>query len=529
MSTLNSTYPYLAYMSTTRKPSKDKTAKRSTAKALAAPAPVATAAPAPRLKRQRINVPSTPKPNKHLALAETDAKAPPSEPPTGMMQQWSYNSGVDPIHGWGVDSVAAALSMHRRGQFQQSGWLAEDMAASPLIRHCLEILAQTFTTAPVMVVPAGRGEARRCADFIREVLPDILPMTTLRDLHRNFEMMGTSAAALDWNEYRDGKDRVWLPTIKPWQPQLTYYQQFADADSVDMGALIAQTLNKGLVHVDPGNARWLLFSQSNLKPWLQGAVNVLGEVFLGYSFNFRDSMAFQDRFGRGILKFFHPVDWKDEEILVAAQTIRAGSGGGVLPLARGRNGEQLMDLDLVQAQGAGFKTFESTHTRMQNLILITMLGQNMTSAGSTGGFAQARVHENGLWRKLEQRGASFGDAALTTTIQPVEGSSPKVLRQWQPRDGVLRTQLTKWIALWNFGDMNLAPYIYWDVTAPADVTEQQETAAKGAEAAAKAMQAVAGAVKGLTEAGLAAGRDFDVGYMLEQAGVRLRREGGETR
>jgi hypothetical protein len=152
----------------------------------------------------------------------------------------------------------------------------------------------------------------------------------------------------------------------------------------------------------------------------------------------------------------------------------------------------------------------------------------MTSAGSTGGFAQARIHENGLWRKLEQRGASFGDAALTTTIQPVEGSSPKVLRQWQPRDGVLRTQLTKWIALWNFGDMDLAPYIYWDVTAPADVTEQQETAAKGAEAAAKAMQAVATSVKSLTEAGLVAGKDFDVGYLLEQAGVRMQRDGGDT-
>jgi len=518
-------------MSTTRKPAKDKTAKRSTAKAVPLAPSTSRAAsaptPQPRLKRQRISIPQ-PKPNKHLALAEVDTKSPPSEPPSGMMQQWTYSSGPDPISGWGVESVSAALGQHRRGQFQTSGILAEDMAASPLIKHCLEILAQTFTTAPVMVVPAGRGEARRCADFIREVLPDILPMTTLRDLHRNFEMMGTSAAALDWSEYRDGKDRVWLPTIKPWQPQLTYYQQFADADSVDMGALIAQTLNKGLVRVDPGNARWLLFSQSNLKPWLQGAVNVLGEVFLGYSFNFRDSMAFQDRFGRGILKFFHPVDWKDEEILVGAQSILRGGGGGVLNLPRGRNGEQLFDLDLVQAQGAGFKTFESTHTRMQNLILITMLGQNMTSAGSTGGFAQARIHENGLWRKLEQRGASFGDAALTTTIQPVEGSSPKVLRQWQPRDGVLRTQLTKWIALWNFGDMDLAPYIYWDVTAPADVTEQQETAAKGAEAAAKAMQAVSAAVKSLTEAGLAAGKDFDVGYMLEQAGVRPKRVDSET-
>lgn len=182
-------------MPTTRKPAKDKTAKRSTAKAVPAVAPAASRAsaapaPQPRLKRQRISIPQ-PKPNKHLALAEVDTKSPPSEPPSGMMQQWSYSSGPDPISGWGVESVSAALGQHRKGQFVSSGVLAEDMAASPLIKHCLEILAQTFTTAPVMVVPSGRGEARRCADFIREVLPDILSMSTIRDLHRNFEMMGT--------------------------------------------------------------------------------------------------------------------------------------------------------------------------------------------------------------------------------------------------------------------------------------------------------------------------------------------------
>lgn len=498
-------------MPTTRKPTKTKAEVQRTS----------VAPPSPALKRQRIKpVPVAPK---HLNLNKVGSKDPPSAPPSGLMQQWSYSSGPDPISGWGVESVSAALAQHQRGQFAQSGILAEQMSASPWIAHCIEMLAQFMTTTPLCVVPAGRGDARRCADFVREVLPDILPMSKLRDLHRNFEMMGVSAAGIDWNEYRDGKDRRWLPTIKPWQPQLTYYQQFADADSVDMGALIAQTLNKGLVRVDPGNARWLLFAQSNLRPWLRGAVNTLGEVYLGYTFNFRDSMAFQDRFGRGILKFFHPVDWKDEEILVAAQSIRAGSGGGVLPLARGRDGKEIMDLDLVQAQGAGFKTFESTHVRMRDLILITMLGQNMTSAGSTGGFAQARVHENGFWRKLEQRGASFGDAALTTTVEPVEGSSPRVLRQWQPRDGVLRTQLMKWIALWNFGDTDLAPYVYWDVTAPADVTEQQETAAKTSASAASAMSAVANAVKGFTDAGMVAGKDFDVAYLMEQAGVKMKR------
>lgn len=42
------------------------------------------------------------------------------------------------------------------------------------------------------------------------------------------------------------------------------------------------------------------------------------------------------------------------------------------------------------------------------------------------------------------------------------------------------------------------------------------------------MQSVSTAVKSLTEAGLAAGKDFDVGYMLEQAGVRMKRVDGEV-
>jgi tRNA U34 2-thiouridine synthase MnmA/TrmU len=36
------------------------------------------------------------------------------------------------------------------------------------------------------------------------------------------------------------------------------------------------------------------------------------------------------------------------------------------------------------------------------------------------------------------------------------------------------------------------------------------------------------AVKSLTEAGLGAGKDFDVGFMLEQAGVRMKRVDGEV-
>ena len=471
--------------------------------------------------RRAVAAPTAPKPPKSkLALKEKNVKKPPQDPPIDNINQYPYYAGPDPISGWSVDLLASALGQHQRGMFQQSGILAEDMAANPWINHCLERRSEFFTTTALNVTPAGRGDARRCADFVREVLPDILPLTILKDLHRQFIMMGQAVAVMDWAEYRDGADRVWLPRIKPWQPQLTYYQQFADADSVDMGALVATTLNRGLVRVDAGESRWVVFSQSRLKPWMRGAVRTLGEAYLGDTYNFRDNMAFQDKFGRGIYLLRHPVSWKDEEITTAVGSLRFGGGGGVFPCPTTPKGEKIVDLELVRADGTGFKTFDATEDRVKTRIFITLLGQNMTSEGAPGGFAQARVHEHGLWRIFESDASYFGDAALTVSEERQEGSFPHVLRQWQPRNGVIRSQITKWIALWNFGNMDLAPYVWWNATQPEDVREQQKSKGETMESSAKALSSVAVAIEKLGAAGV----DFDAGYLLEQTGLKLRRE-----
>lgn len=437
-------------------------------------------------------------PKQRLKLEAKSTRPPPATPPQETINQWGYFAGPPPISGWTVDGVESALVEHKRGIFQQSGILAEDMAANPWISDCLDVLFEMFSTNPLVVTPARNvAGAQRCADFVKEVLPDILPQTILRDLHRNWEMIGVSAAAMDWVEYRDGKDRVWLPNIKPWQPQLTYYQQFADADSVDMGALVATTLNRGLVRIDAGESRWVVFSKSRLKPWLRGNALILGEAFLGDTFNFRDNQAFQDRFGRGIIKLFHPVSWKDEEIVTAAQTLRAGGGGGVMPCPRGPKAEPIVDVDIVRADGTGFMTFDSTEKRVRSRIAVAMLGQDMTTFGQTGGFAQARIHENGLYRKYDNIASCFGDAVLSVT--PGDGTFKNVTRQWCPRDGVIRTQILRWLALWNFGNADLAPYVWWDRTD--DVREEQETRSRVLKDSAGALAQLGTAVEKLTQAG----------------------------
>jgi hypothetical protein len=235
-------------------------------------------------------------------------------------------------------------------------------------------------------------------------------------------------------------------------------------------------------------------------------------------------MAFQDRFGRGIYLLRHPVSWKDEEIIFAAQSVRAGGGGGVLPCPTDARGNKLVDLELVRADGTGFKTFDATDQRTRDRMFVTLLGQTMTSVGMSGGYAQARVHEHGLWRKFEGDSAAFSDAILTVNQDESGGGFRGVTRQWQPRDGVWRTQLLKWLGLWNFGSMDLAPYVWWNLTQPADVVEERESLSKATESYGKALQALGTAVEKLDAAGVA----YDLDYMMEQMGLKVRRPNEEA-
>ncbi len=67
--------------------------------------------------------------------------------------------------------------------------------------------------------------------------------------------------------------------------------------------------------------------------------------------------------------------------------------------------------------------------------------------------------------------------------------------------------------------MDLAPYVYWNCSQPEDIKEQQETASKATEAYGKAFQAVGTAVEKLDAGGV----DYDLDYMIEQMGIKLKR------
>lgn len=416
--------------------------------------------------------------------------------------QYTYVQGVDPISGWSVEALRNALQGVNSGAFALGGSLAESMGTNPWVRKCIDERHNSFTILPQVFTPTRqRGDGRRCCDFVREVWPDVVPLTTLRSMHEHFMMMGFAVVGVDWVEARDGGKRYWLPQLKPWQPQLVNYIQMTDPRTIDGGQWVATTMNKGLLKVEPGGGRWMLVTKRALRPWMAAGVTVLGESYVGWNENFVDNMAHQNRYGRGIMKLFYPRGYNVAELLSGANSLAVAGGGGVLPCMVDAEGNKLVDLDVVRADAAGYQTFDATEERLRRNILLYFLGQDMTTMGQSGGYAQARVHQGVLWDKREEDARFFGDCRQVT-YNETDGDHTRRVSVWEPADGPWRLQLTKWIAYFNFGSHDLAPYVWFDGSEPEFEEEKADARAKRGQLTSAALVALAKALPELQALGL---------------------------
>jgi hypothetical protein len=181
------------------------------------------------------------------------------------------------------------------------------------------------------------------------------------------------------------------------------------------------------------------------------------------------------------------------------------------------DGKRRIDAELLEADATGYQLFDLTERRLLRRFLISLLGQDMTTVGQTGGFAQASIHNQVLWHKRERDAASFGDARLSVEVDD-RGWAHK---RWVPYNNVLRDQLTKWIAYFNFGDFSLAPYIWWDATPPEDRVEKEKVMLEAAVKRGKALQAYANSLEKLNANLPVTLTPEDYEHLAEQCGFRL--------
>lgn len=432
--------------------------------------------------------------------------------------QWPSYYGQRPMFGWGLQEALGAVRQHATGDFSLSGKLGEDMASgNAWIKHALNKRLSVETQCPTIFTAAGRTasevkRAERCRDFCREVYPHVLPLHTRRTMHRHRLTMGQTVFAMDWEEVRDGRDRFWLPFVKPWDPTLTsYLYGLGDSSSIDGGSYCATTLSHGLVRVVPGDGRWGVMRNRLEKSWLDGIVYALAAEYVGDGYNFRDNQDHQDRWGRGILALEYPDSMPQNEIFALMQSANDGGGGGVLPLPQ-LDANRGVKAELLRADGAGYQTFDHTETRILRRILVLLCGNDMASVGATG-VAENDPRTTSIWELYAEDAQAATDCAVSAEWDERTG---KRVRVCSPADGPLRQQVFQWVAAYNFGDARLAPYIWLDATELEDHDRQQDAVAARAQKVAGAFASVSSAAKnGLLK------DEAQASWALEQCGLSL--------
>lgn len=425
------------------------------------------------------------------------SEKPPKEPLVDhTVQVPSYRTGLGPI-GWTVDAVRAALASHAGGIFSGSGLMADDFFLHPVFAKCIQERENVFNVMPRMCTPAKEHDKKSqfIADWFKEILPEVYSDAIFRDIHRDCLQMGFSVVGIDWEERKDGRYRWWLPILKPWHPSLVQYFYRSIGRSVDGGCFNATTLNKGLLKVQPGMGRWMLVTRGSRQPWLHGAVYSLGQDWLGDENNFFDNMAFEERFGLGVMSYYHDESYQRGQVNQSTQNISNMGAAAVIPL-RMRNGQAMEKLELLATSGSGWQAFDQTEQRILRRTLLYYLGQDLTSVGQSGGLgqAQASVHKNTLWTKYEESCSWFLDGQKEIKRNPKTGEEQV---EWKPKDGEIYKQVSKWIGWFNFRDWDCMPRVWLDATPPDQQQAREERQAKAADGRVKSIGALVGVADGL--------------------------------
>jgi hypothetical protein len=236
----------------------------------------------------------------------------------------------------------------------------------------------------------------------------------------------------------------------------------------------------GPLPITPGDGRWLLHTPGGrISPWQSGLWPALGRAWI----NKEHAMLHRSNYGA---KLANPARAAVAP-LAATETQRAGflqkliawGINTVFELPPG------WDVKLIELKGEGYKVFAEDIQTSDLEFMIALAGQVVTTTGGTG-FANADIHKSIRADLIKDTGDS-----LAYTIN-TQGFPPFIAQRW----GV--------------DALDEGAMVEWDVTPPRDQ-----------KAEADSMNALAVAMKALTEVLTPYGRQIDVDQLTARFGIPI--------
>lgn len=338
---------------------------------------------------------------------------------------------------WSVEQMRHALYAHLVGIFDGSAQLCDSILGDDRVTACLTAKATTLFGQEVCSEPAtvqrvkGSKAAQECHDAFMSHWPMLAENGAFREINDYTSMMGFSHSQILWTK---SSTLQFAPLLRPWHARFEYYDWW-------LRRYMAIT-DGPVVPIVPGSGKW--FEMSFFTPyraWIHGAIRPVTEPWALRHFGFRDMARFGEVHGNPTRKGYVPAvgDPIERAAFEAAISSLGANTSLIVPRGVDSQDNNGYDYELVEAQSKSWEVHPAQIDRCDMAITLAILMSNLpTEVKSSGGYAAADVQMD-----VRQGGAKFENLA------------------WK---GAIYRDIARPFAYLNFGDADLAPWVWRNVT-----------------------------------------------------------------
>ncbi len=365
------------------------------------------------------------------------------------------------VAGWRPELVRRAEQQCAVGIYTLAADLCESTFCDDRVSKCVDSL-YAATTLPLKFTLPGNNDEKSKADPVCVALATdwwkIFPEQTLKQIIQWISLFNLCLVHIDRWDIDTETGRV-LPVLSVW-----HCRNLKNDPDHGWQALVATPSNPygEWVSIEPGNGEWALFEsgagpRAPLRSPLFGIANWF---LLGKLYSPIDWASQSERHGQGREYITNTMSGSGED---------PDTGAKLDPRAReelaqkhskmGRNGVSVLPRgwvpQLITDGANAFETFPKQTDYANSVIMISLLGTNLTTEVKEGSFAAAKVHKS------------------------VDAVKMRGLLEWLST--VAREQILKWWHRFNFGK-GPVPYPEWDTTPPEDKKAVEESRSANANA-----------------------------------------------
>ena len=327
-----------------------------------------------------------------------------------------------------VNNILASLGS---GYYYSAARLIDVMWKDDRISGVMSTRILGVLGSELQIKPADESEKSiQAAEFINKNFEFMFPHEQLNSFMIWYMFLGFGCAELIWDEN-------WTPKLNSWHAQWSRYDWVSHTYKLI-------TANNSEVTIVP--EQFLLATPYGYKHgYTRGLLNPLVKPWMARQFSVTDWSGYNEIYGKPIRAVSIPGSATDKQKNQILRQIAQLGSNSTIALPELTDNTKF-DMKLIEAASTGYSTFKDLIIECNKEIAIVILGQPLTTDGSSGSWMSGKA----------------GDAVRTDIKQ----NDAKYL------SNILREQVLKPWAKYNYGNEELAPYICWQVEAEENLTDK---------------------------------------------------------